>query len=53
MEKSKLQRSQITGTLMITMPKSNLGEVEARNMRLQQLREEKEKSDKLKELDRQ
>lgn len=52
-EKSKVQRSQTTGTLMLTMPKSNIDEVQAKNMRLAQLKEEKEKSDKLKALEKQ
>eukprot|EP00347_Sterkiella_histriomuscorum_P023729 403333583 len=50
-EKSKLQRSQTTGVLMITMPKSNINEVEARNMRNQQIKEDKEKQDKLRQLE--
>ncbi len=50
-DKSKIQRSQLTGVLQITMPKASITEVQARNMRLQQLEEEKIKAQKLKDLE--
>ena len=51
-DKSKIQRSQTTGSLLLTMPKASISEVEARNMRLHKLKEEKDQEDKLKALER-
>jgi protein TilB len=51
-DKSKVQRSQTTGALLLTMPKASITEVEARNMRIQKMKEEKEQEDKLKALEK-
>ena len=51
-DKSKIQRSQTTGALLLTMPKASISELEAKNMRLQKLKEEKEQEEKLKALDK-
>ena len=51
-DKSKTQRSTITGALVITMPRANLTELEARNLKLKQKQSEKQVEDKLKALDK-
>ena len=40
-DKSKLQRSTTTGAMLLTMPKASISEVEARNLRIKQMQEEK------------
>ena len=52
-DKAKVQRSQTTGVLQLTMPKASISEVQARNMRLQKAEEEKKNAAKLKELEKQ
>ena len=42
-ERSKVQRSQMSGVLQITMPKATISEVQAKNMRMKQLEEERSK----------
>lgn len=51
-ESSVVQRSQTTGQLVVTMPRANISEIEAKNMRLKALREKREKEEELKELER-
>jgi protein TilB len=51
-DKSKVQRSQTTGALLLTMPKASISEVEARNMRVMKAKEDKEQEDKIKALER-
>ena len=51
-DKSKIQRSQTTGALLLTMPKASITEFEAKNMRMQKVKEEKEQEDKLKALEK-
>ena len=50
-DKSKVQRSQITGVLQFTMPKANISQQEALNMARKRKEEEKSKENKLKSLD--
>ncbi|TNV78519.1 hypothetical protein FGO68_gene2184 [Halteria grandinella] len=51
-EKSKIQRSTTTGVLKLTMPRSNLSELVQSQMRLEKMREEKAKDEKLAKLTR-
>ena len=51
-DQSKVQRSQTTGWLMITAPKANISEIEKRNMHSQMLKDEREKREKLKQIDK-
>lgn len=50
-ERAKIQRSQTTGWLMITCPKANISELQERNMKVAQIKEERAKKAKLKELE--
>ena len=51
-DKSKIQRSQTTGSLLLTMPKASISELEAKNMRIQKAKEEKDQEDKLRALEK-
>ena len=51
-DKSKIQRSQTTGGLLITMPKASISEYDAKSMRMMKMKDEKDQDDKLKALDR-
>jgi protein TilB len=51
-EKSKVQRSTTTGVLQLTMPKANLTEIEAQQLRIQRKMEQREQEKKLRELER-
>lgn len=50
-ERSTVQRSSTTGQLVLTCPKARISDIEARNMRIGLLAEEKLKKDQLKELE--
>ena len=51
-DKSKIQRSQTTGGLLLTMPKASITEYEAKNMRMMKKKDEKDQEDKLKALEK-
>lgn len=51
-EKSKVQRSTTTGVLCITMPKANITEVEAQQLRIKRRLEQREKDKKLRALEK-
>ena len=51
-DKSKLQRSTTTGSLLLTMPKASITEVEAKNLRLRQLKDERAADEKLRKLEK-
>lgn len=50
-DQSKVQRSTTTGVLKITMPKANISEIQARQMRLTQKEQEKKLAAKLEKLE--
>jgi hypothetical protein len=51
-DKSKVQRSTTTGSLLLTMPKASITEVEAKNLRIHQLQEERKNDEKLRKLEK-
>mmetsp|Transcript_24392 Transcript_24392/g.37804 ORF Transcript_24392/g.37804 Transcript_24392/m.37804 type:complete len:194 (-) Transcript_24392:16-597(-) len=51
-EKSKVQRSQTTGVLKLSMPKANLTEIEARELRIKRKVEQREQQKKLRALEK-
>lgn len=51
-DKSKVQRSTTTGSLLLTMPKASITEVEAKNLRLRQLKDERAADEKLRKLEK-
>ena len=51
-DKSKIQRSQTTGGLLLTMPKASISEYEAKNMRMKKILDEKDQEDKIKALEK-
>lgn len=53
MEKSKVQRSTTTGVLCLTMPKANITDIEAQQMRIQRRLEQREHARKLRDLEKQ
>ena len=51
-DKSKIQRSQTTGGLLLTMPKASITEYEAKSMRMMKMKDEKDQEDKIKALEK-
>lgn len=50
-DKSKVQRSTTTGSLLLTMPKASITEVESKNLRLRQLQDERKNEEKLRKVE--
>merc|ERR1712167_48913 len=53
LEKSKVQRSTTTGVLCLTMPKANISDIEAQQMRIQRRLEQRAHDRKLRDLEKQ